>query len=114
MKDVDDGGGCTVSETLARGKLMRRILQFVLLGFGTMLAAAPASQATQILVGQCIEFATCWSAGTPTAWSDSLSVSDLNFLVGNYSAFDRGAESNPSFGWALPQSILPHSVAPTS
>ena len=74
MKDVDDGGGCTVSEKLARGKLMRRILQFVLLGFGTMLAAAPASQATQILVGQCIEFATCWSAGTPTAWSESLSV----------------------------------------
>ena len=73
MKDVDDGGGCTVSEKLARGKLMRRILQFVLLGFGTMLAAAPASQATQILVGQCIEFDGRHMSGPgldlPTAWT---------------------------------------------
>jgi hypothetical protein len=45
-----------------------------------MMVAAPPSHATAILVGQCIEFATCYSNFTPTPWSDTLTTSDLTSL----------------------------------
>ena len=56
---------------------MRRILKAALLGAISMVLVAPASHATASLVGQCIEFATCTFAGTPTPWSDSLSTANL-------------------------------------
>jgi hypothetical protein len=44
-------------------------------------AAAPtASQAASILVGQCIEFTTCWSGSTPTPWSDTLTSAQIGSL----------------------------------
>jgi hypothetical protein len=33
-----------------------------------------------ILVGQCVEDATCWSAGSPTAWSDTLTAAQIASL----------------------------------
>ncbi len=33
--------------------------------------------ADPILVGQCVEFATCWSGSTPTPWSDTLTKAQL-------------------------------------
>lgn len=56
---------------------MFKTLKAMFLG-AAMLLAASASQAT-ILVGQCIEFAACWTSG-PTPWSDSLSLADLASL----------------------------------
>jgi hypothetical protein len=55
---------------------------FVILALVGMLALiAPSSKAdTTILVGQCIEFATCYSSGTPTPWSDTLTIADLTAL----------------------------------
>jgi hypothetical protein len=38
------------------------------------------ASATSILVGQCIEFAACWSSLTPTPWSDSLTLANLTDL----------------------------------
>ena len=55
---------------------MRRILKAALLGAISMVLVAPASHATAILVGQCIELATCTLPGT-TPWSDSLSTANL-------------------------------------
>jgi hypothetical protein len=37
------------------------------------------AQATQILVGSCTEFATCWT-GPTTAWSDTLTLTQLTNL----------------------------------
>jgi PEP-CTERM motif len=55
-----------------------------LLGSSAMLLAAAAastpSEAASILVGQCTEFATCWSSATPTPWSDTLSSTQLSSL----------------------------------
>lgn len=55
-----------------------------LLGSSAILLAAGAaptsSQAASILVGQCVEFATCWTSGTPTPWSDTLSGAQLKSL----------------------------------
>jgi hypothetical protein len=46
-----------------------------------MLVAAPASQASpSILVGQCIEFDTCYSSQTETPWSYDLSGAQLTSL----------------------------------
>jgi hypothetical protein len=59
---------------------MRRILKAALLGAIAMVLVTPASHATAILVGQCIEFTTCTSAQTPTPWSDSLSTANLTSL----------------------------------
>lgn len=56
-----------------------RKLSVVLLALGMLMLCAPPSQAG-LLVGQCIEFAACWSGPGPTAWSDSLSLSDLMAL----------------------------------
>ena len=42
--------------------------------------AAATSKATTILLGQCIEFAPCWTGPGPTAWSDALSGADLASL----------------------------------
>jgi hypothetical protein len=43
-----------------------------------LLVAAPAVNATQILVGQCIEFDTCWTDGAD--WSDTLDLAELTAL----------------------------------
>jgi hypothetical protein len=43
-------------------------------------AMTTTASATSILVGQCIEFAACWSSLTPTSWSDSLNLADLTGL----------------------------------
>jgi hypothetical protein len=59
---------------------MLRIFKAVLWGAGVMLAAAPQSQATAILVGQCVEFTTCYSSATPTPWSHMLTGADLTSL----------------------------------
>lgn len=54
---------------------------FVILALlGMLLLVAPSSKADTVLVGQCIEFATCWTSATPTPWSDSLSLADLTGL----------------------------------
>jgi hypothetical protein len=54
----------------------------VLLGaLGVFFFAAPQSKADGMLVGQCIEFTACWSSGSPTSWSDSLSGADLASIV---------------------------------
>jgi hypothetical protein len=42
---------------------------------------ASQAQATQILVGQCVEYVTCWTSGTPTAWSDTLSMAQVDSLA---------------------------------
>jgi hypothetical protein len=49
------------------------------LTFAAAMAPSPGKAAI-ILVGQCIEFATCWTSGTPTPWSDSLTLADLTGL----------------------------------
>jgi hypothetical protein len=36
------------------------------------------AEATQIQVGQCVEFATCWTSGAP--WSDTLTLAQLTAL----------------------------------
>jgi hypothetical protein len=51
-----------------------------LLGLAGLFAAAPQSKGASILVGQCIEFAACWSSTTPTAWSDTLTLGQLTSL----------------------------------
>jgi hypothetical protein len=38
------------------------------------------AEATQILVGQCVEFAACYSTPTPLPWSDTLSLTQLTDL----------------------------------
>jgi hypothetical protein len=38
------------------------------------------AEATQILVGKCIEFDTCWGSVTPTPWSDTLNLAELTAL----------------------------------
>ena len=39
---------------------------------------SPVSRATQIMVGQCVEYSTCWTNGA--SWSDSLSGTQLSDL----------------------------------
>lgn len=47
-----------------------------------------------ILVGRCTEFATCWSSGTPTPWSDTLSLANLQALgLGTTQPFVAGQTS---------------------
>jgi hypothetical protein len=55
-----------------------RTFRAVFLAAVTMLVAAPASHATAILVGQCIEFTTCYFNGAP--WSDTLTTANLTSL----------------------------------
>ncbi|HEU0217523.1 MAG TPA: PEP-CTERM sorting domain-containing protein [Stellaceae bacterium] len=59
---------------------MTRIFKAGFVALCGMFAASATAQATQILVGQCIEFATCWTSGTATPWSDTLSAADLSSL----------------------------------
>lgn len=47
-----------------------------------------------ILVGRCVEFAACYSGATPTAWSDTLSLADLQSLgLGTTQPFVAGQTS---------------------
>ena len=41
------------------------------------LASPFTAKANSILVGQCVEFETCWFGPGPTPWSDNLSLADL-------------------------------------
>jgi hypothetical protein len=61
---------------------MIRILRVAMLGAASILAAAPQSKATAILVGQCVEFTTCWSnSSLPlVTWSHNLTGADLASL----------------------------------
>jgi hypothetical protein len=55
----------------------RALLLVIFVAPATMTTTASA---TSILVGQCIEFAACFSSLTPTIWSDSLTLADLTGL----------------------------------
>ena len=59
---------------------MTKIFKVAVLGAASMLAAAAHSQATAILVGQCVEFTTCYSSTTPTPWGHTLTGADLTSL----------------------------------
>jgi hypothetical protein len=62
-------------------KTIARFLCVLGLMITGMLVAAPASQATpSILVGQCSEFATCYSSQTVTPWSYDLTAAQLASL----------------------------------
>ena len=65
--------------TCSGGVDMFRMIKAALLGAVSLLVTAPASHATAILVGQCIEFAACFSSG-PTPWSDNLTTANLTAL----------------------------------
>lgn len=45
-----------------------------------MSLAAPQSKAASIFVGDCVEYAACWSSGSLTPWSDTLTLGDLTSL----------------------------------
>jgi hypothetical protein len=45
-----------------------------------ILGAGAQSQASAILVGQCVEFTACYSSATPTPWSHMLTGADLTSL----------------------------------
>ena len=49
----------------------------VVLGLAGLFAVAPESKGASILVGQCIEFATCWTSSSPTPWSSSVTLAQL-------------------------------------
>jgi PEP-CTERM motif len=51
----------------------------VVLGLAGLFLVAPESKGASILVGQCVEFAACYTSG-PTAWSSSLSLAQLTSL----------------------------------
>jgi hypothetical protein len=57
------------------------------------LSASQSQAATQILVGQCIEHAICWTGSTPTAWSDTLSMTQLDSLANGDLVVSQTAES---------------------
>lgn len=59
---------------------MTRTIKAAFVAMCGMFALSATAHATQILVGQCIEFAACWTSGTPTPWSDTLSAADLSSL----------------------------------
>jgi hypothetical protein len=61
-----------------KGTMRKHFVTFSLVGM--LLLVAPLSRAATVLVGQCIEFAPCWTSGTPTPWSDSLNLVDLASL----------------------------------
>jgi hypothetical protein len=73
---------------------MFKTVKTAFLGVGALLITASASQAAPILVGQCIEFATCWTSLTPTPWSHPLSLADLTSLgLGTNEPFVAGQTS---------------------
>jgi hypothetical protein len=43
-------------------------------------AVAPTPSQAEILVGQCVEFTTCWSSSTPTPWTDTLTSAQISSL----------------------------------
>jgi len=57
--------------------MIRRGLLF--LGVAGLFVTAP-SKGASILVGQCIENATCWTSFSPTPWSDTLTLGQLTTL----------------------------------
>jgi hypothetical protein len=59
---------------------MLRLLKIAVVSVVTIFLTAHASQATSILVGQCIEFDTCWTSLTSTPWGDTLSAAELASL----------------------------------
>src|SRR3954447_9695438 len=61
---------------------MVRLLKAVVVAATSIFVASSASQAASILVGQCIEFDTCWSPLSliPTPWSDALTGAELALL----------------------------------
>ena len=62
------------------GASMRKLLLSALAVASILTTGVSASKASQILVGQCIDGATCWSSDTPTPWSDSLTAANLGLL----------------------------------
>jgi hypothetical protein len=70
------------AQTLEYGEIRMKALH-VLAGAASMACAfglsVSQSQATQIMVGQCIESAPCWT-GPTLPWSDTLSLADLTSL----------------------------------
>jgi len=59
---------------------MLRILNAALWIAVAILGGEAQSQANAILVGQCVEFTTCYSSATPTPWSHMLTGGDLTSL----------------------------------
>ena len=58
---------------------MIKFFNIALFALAATIGAATASQATPILVGQCVEYAACWNGG-PTPWSYSISGAQLESL----------------------------------
>lgn len=61
---------------------------------GAQAQAYTGTDPSAVQVGICVEFTTCWTSGTPTAWSDTVSGTQLSGLgsstslyVGQYSEF---------------------------
>ncbi len=59
-------------------KVLHAFLSAAALAGAFGLNAGPAQADTQILVGQCLENATCWNDGA--SWSDTLSMAQLDSL----------------------------------
>src|SRR5262245_42996350 len=59
---------------------MLKRLNPVLWGVVAILGGGAQSQASAILVGQCVEFTTCFASATPTPWSHMLTGADLTSL----------------------------------
>jgi len=58
--------------------MKRRIAVALFAGTMLLLLTVPQAKADDpIQVADCEEHTTCWTSGTPTAWSDSLSLADL-------------------------------------
>ena len=55
---------------------MLKRIKMVILGLAALFVAVPAANAN-ILVAQCIEFDTCWTSGSPTPWSDTITLAEL-------------------------------------
>ena len=73
---------------------MLRIFNAALWGAVAILGVGAQSHANAILVGQCIEFTTCYSSATPTPWSHMLTGADLASLgLGSTQPFVAGQTS---------------------
>jgi hypothetical protein len=56
------------------------LLALLAIAFGTVLPTHAQTAPEGILVAQCIEFQACWTSQSPTAWSHSLNLGDLQAL----------------------------------
>jgi hypothetical protein len=59
---------------------MLKLLNAALLATVAVFGAGAQSQASAILVGQCVESTTCFTSTTPTPWSHMLTGADLTSL----------------------------------